>query len=31
VELLKKRLPDIGNGHLTSNSNFHLNSLKYLI
>ena len=27
VELLEKRLPDIGNGHLTSNSDFHINSL----
>src|SRR5947209_826746 len=29
VELLEKRLPDIGNGHLTSNSDFHVNILKY--
>jgi hypothetical protein len=28
MELLEERLPDIGNGHLTSNSDFHLNILK---
>ena len=28
VELLKERLPDIGNGHLASNSDFYTNSLK---
>jgi hypothetical protein len=27
VELLEKRLPDIGNGHLASNPNFHKNNL----
>ena len=27
VELLKERLPDIGNGHLASNPNFHKNNL----
>jgi hypothetical protein len=27
VELLKERLPDIGNGHLTSNPDFHGNNL----
>ena len=27
VELLKERLPDIGNGHLTFNSDFHKNNL----
>ena len=27
VELLKERLPDIGNGHLTFNSDFHNNNL----
>ena len=27
MELLEKRLPDIGNGHLTFNSNFHKNDL----
>jgi hypothetical protein len=26
MELLEKRLPDIGNGHLTSNSDFHINT-----
>ena len=31
VELLEKRLPDIGNGHLPFNSDFHVNSLKYII
>jgi hypothetical protein len=25
MKLFKKRLPDIGNGHLTSNSDFHIN------
>ena len=29
VELLEERLPDIGNGHLTSNFDFHGNSLNY--
>jgi hypothetical protein len=29
VKLLKECLPDIGNGHLTSNFNFHGNSLNY--
>ena len=29
VKLLKERLPDIGNSHLTSNSDFHGNSLNY--
>jgi len=27
VELFKERLPDIGNGHLTFNSDFHKNDL----
>ena len=27
VELLKERLPDIGNGHLTFNPDFHINGL----
>jgi hypothetical protein len=27
VELLEERLPDIGNGHLTSNFDFHINTL----
>jgi hypothetical protein len=27
VDLLKERLPDIGNGHLTFNSDFHKNNL----
>ena len=27
VELLEERLPDIGNGHLTSNLDFHSNNL----
>src|SRR5689334_18409563 len=27
VELLKQHLPDIGNGHLTSNPDFHDNNL----
>jgi hypothetical protein len=27
VELLEERLPDIGNGHLTSNLDFHNNIL----
>ena len=27
VELLEKRLPDIGDGHLTFNSYFHKNNL----
>ena len=27
VELLEERLPDIGNGHLTSNPDFHNNIL----
>jgi hypothetical protein len=26
VELLKKRLPDVCNSHLASNSNFHMNN-----
>jgi hypothetical protein len=30
VELLEKRLPDIGNGHLASNSDFHVNSLNVI-
>ena len=30
VELLEKRLPDIGNGHLTSNSDFHVNCLNVI-
>ena len=29
MELFEERLPDIGNGHLTSNSDFHGNSLNY--
>jgi hypothetical protein len=29
MELFKERLPDIGDGHLTSNSDFHGNILKY--
>jgi hypothetical protein len=28
MELLEERLPDIGDGHLTPNSDFHLNILK---
>ena len=28
MELLEERLPDIGDGHLTSNSDFHSNILK---
>ena len=28
MELFKERLPDIGDGHLTPNSDFHLNILK---
>jgi hypothetical protein len=28
--LLEKRLPDIGNGHLASNLDFHVNSLKVI-
>jgi len=31
MELLEERLPDIGNGHLTSNSDFHSNILKQII
>ena len=31
VELLEKRLPEIGDGHLPFNSDFHVNSLKYII
>jgi hypothetical protein len=31
MELFEERLPDIGNGHLTSDSDFHGNSLKILI
>jgi hypothetical protein len=27
MQLLKERLPDIGDGHLTLNSDFHSNSL----
>src|SRR5438270_12332851 len=30
VELLEKRLPEIGDGHLPFNSDFHVNSLKYI-
>ena len=30
MELLKERLPDIGDGHLASNSEFHVNNLKYV-
>jgi len=30
VELLEKCLPDIGDGHLASNSDFHVNSLKVI-
>jgi hypothetical protein len=31
MELLEERLPDIGNGHLTFNSDFHSNILKQII
>jgi hypothetical protein len=31
MKLFKKRLPDIGNGHLTSNFDFHVNNLKQSI
>jgi hypothetical protein len=28
--LLKERLPDVGDGHLTFNSDFHKNNLIYI-
>jgi hypothetical protein len=30
MELLKERLPNIGDSHLASNSDFHVNNLKYI-
>ena len=30
VELFEKSLPDIGDGHLTSNTDFHVLSLKVI-